>query len=99
MARIAERIHTLPADIARIEALIVQLSDGDRVELLLDDGSTLDGIVAGRPSVQVFLDGDGNEGINAVLRLEQPALDAPMTAGWRDLWVDTIREVRHCNPP
>lgn len=99
MTRIAERIYTRQADIERIEATIVQLSDGDRVELLLTDGSTIDGTVAMRPSVQVFLDGDGHEGINALVRLEQPALEQPMTAGWRDIWIDTIRAVRHHNPP
>lgn len=95
MARIAERIYTEQADIDRLEATIMQLSDGDRVELLLDDGSIVIGTVAMRPTVQDFLDTDGNEGLNAMVRLEDPAMDHPETAGWRDLWVDTIREVRH----
>ena len=99
MARIAKHIYTEQGDIARIEATIMQLSDGDRVELLLADGELLRGTVAMRPSVQVFLDGDGHEGINAMVRLEQPALELPEAAGWRDVWIDTIREVRHLNPP
>ena len=33
-----------------------------------------------------------------MVRLEDEALDAPESAGWRDLWVDAIREVRHHNP-
>lgn len=98
MARIAERVLTVAADVARLEALIVQLSDGDHVSLLLEDGETVEGIVAMRPSAQVFEDRSGREGLNAVVRLEEPALERPMQAGWRDVWVDRIRSIRHLDP-
>lgn len=99
MARIAQRVHTDADQIARLEATIKGLDIGDRVSLLMEGGEVVQGIVAAKPSVQVFFDPAGREGINAVVRIEEPALDRPESAGWRDLWVDAIREVRHHNPP
>ena len=46
----------------------------------------------------VFFGPDGREGTNAVVRLEQPALERPETAGWLDVWVDRIHEVRRLDP-
>ena len=94
MARIANRVHTDATQIERIERLIRQMSDGDRVSLLLEDGQVVEGIVAMRATPQVFFDHDGREGINAMVRLEEE-VGTRESAGWRDLWVDTIREVRH----
>ena len=99
MSRIADRVYTDQFDIDRLEATIRALDIGDRVSLLMEGGEVVQGIVAAKPSVQVFLDPAGREGINAVVRIEEPALERPETAGWRDLWVDAIREVRHHNPP
>ena len=99
MARIAERIYTDQQDIARLEATIRGLDIGDRVSLCMADGEVVQGIVSAKPTVQVFFDPAGREGLNAVVRLEEPALERPESAGWRDLWVDAIREVRHHNPP
>lgn len=97
MARIAPTIHTDQADIARIEALIVDLPSGERVALTLSDGSVTQGIVAERPSLQLFYDAAGNEGFNARLRLEDPALD-PRNAGVRDYWLDRVTAVQHLLP-
>lgn len=99
MARIADRIYTDQQDIARLEATIKGLDIGDRVSLLLEDGEVVQGIVAAKPAVQVFFDHAGREGLNAMVRLDEPAMEHPESAGWRDLWVDAIREVRHHNPP
>lgn len=99
MGRIADHVYTAQADIARLEGTVCQLGNGDRVSLLLDDGEVVQGIVADKPQVQLFFDHDGREGMNAMLRLDQEAMEHPETAGWRDLWIDRIREVRHHNPP
>ena len=99
MARIADRVYTDADQIARLEGVIRQLSDGDRVSLLLEDGEVVQGTVAMRPTPQVFFDHAGREGINAMVRVEDEALVHPESARWRDLWVDRIREVRHHNPP
>jgi len=44
-----------------------------------------------RPTVQEFFDGDGNEGTNGVVHLEQPG-----TSGWnRYVWFDQIERIEH----
>ena len=98
MTRNAERVHTDPAAIAAIQRTIELLPNGAHVVLGMEDGSEVSGIVAARPIAQVFFDPDGREGTNAVVRIEQPALEHPEAAGWRDLWVDRIREVRRLDP-
>ena len=98
MTRNAERVHTDPDAIAAIQRNIERLPNGAHVLLGLEDGSEVTGIVAARPIAQMFFGPDGREGMNAVVRIEQPALDHPETAGWRDLWVDRILEVRRLDP-
>lgn len=97
MTRDALRIHTDPAEIARLEALIAALPNGARVALELEGGGEASGIVAARPILQVFYGPSGSEGSNAVLRLDvPPSPDAPN--GVRDLWLDTIIGVRELGP-
>jgi len=100
MTRNANRVHRDPATIARLEALIADLSNGARVELTLEDGSQLRGIVAARPILQLFYGPDGSEGSNAVVRLE-PLGDDPFDASAppRDLWLDSITGIRDLGPP
>jgi hypothetical protein len=45
--------------------------------------------VAERPIAQLYLDGEGREGFNAVVCLEDESADAGRT-----LWLDGIAEVR-----
>lgn len=98
MTRSADRILTDPGQIERLQARIAELPNGAHVELELDDGSQASGIVAARPVAQLFYGPDGDQGTNAVVRLEDPAMDAPERAGWRDLWVDRITRVRRLDP-
>lgn len=98
MTRNAEHIYTDRADIARLEARIAELSNDAHVELALDDGSVMRGTVAARPTVQVFYDAAGNEGLNALVRLEDPALDHPETASVYDVWIDRIVTITHLMP-
>lgn len=51
MSRTAPRIHTDPAQIARLEALLPQLEGETQVELTLHDGRRLLGTVAVKPTV------------------------------------------------
>lgn len=92
--RIADTVHTAQVDIDRLQARISELPNDAHVELSLDDGRVLAGIVSGQPTIQQFFDRSGREGSNAVVRLEQPALDAPEQAGWTDLFLDRIVRVR-----
>lgn len=91
MGRHAEHVYTDNARIQRLESLVEALPDNGHVVLLLKDGSSCDGVVSVRPSVQVFRDSDENEGINATVRLERP--DAP--DWYRDVWLDEIVRVEH----
>lgn len=97
MTREAPRTHTDPAGIARLEALIAALPNGARVALALEGGEVAAGTVAARPILQVFHGPSGTEGSNAVLRLDvPPAPEAPN--GVRDLWLDTVIDVRDLGP-
>ena len=96
MTATAECVYTAEADLARLRALIAQLPNDAHVELHLDDERRVRGTVAGRPTLQVFVDAAGREGMNALVRLEDPAMDAPESAHVYDVWLDRVVEVRHC---
>jgi hypothetical protein len=93
--RIADTVYTRQADIDRIQALITRLGNDDRVALTLADGRELRGIVAFKPTIQQFFDRSGREGSNALVRLDQPALEAPDAAGWIDVALGDVVSVRH----
>lgn len=93
--RIADTVYTRQVDIDRIQGLIAGLHNDDHVALALDDGRVLRGIVAMKPTIQQFFDRDGREGSNAIVRLDQPALEAPERAGWVDVFLDRVVAVRH----
>lgn len=93
--RTADTVYTTQADIDRIQALISLLGNDDHVALRLDDGRELRGIVAFKPTIQQFFDRTGREGSNAIVRLDQPALETPEKAGWIDVFLDRVVEARH----
>ncbi len=90
MSQLAEHVYTEQRDIARIESWAEQLDDEARVEIQLADGARVDGYVTARPTIQVFRDGDGREGLNALVRIDDAA--APECAHY--LWLDRIIDVR-----
>ena len=90
MGQVAERVYTEQRDIARIESWTGQLEDEERVEVSLADGTCIDGFVAARPTVQIFLDESGNEGMNALVRIDDAA--DPEQAHY--VWLDRIVDVR-----
>ena len=98
MSRQAERVHTDPETIARLQNLVAQLPAGARVSLLMDDGAEVTGIVIARPMTQLFFDPEGTEGTNSVLRLEQPAMYDTETGRTEDVWLDRIVLVRRLDP-
>jgi hypothetical protein len=91
MGQFAERVYTDPDKIRRLEDLVDQLPTNGHVVLQLTDGTSYDGVVCVRPSVQVFRDPDANEGINGVVRLERP--DAPAWSCY--VWLGDIHHVEH----
>lgn len=95
MSRIAPRIHTDPAVIAQLEAFATQLPQGQCVAVTLDDGSTVRGVVSATATAQVFFDARGNEGLNAIVRIE----DLHDQHVDHYLWLDRVRDVvRLANP-
>ncbi|HET7359083.1 MAG TPA: DUF3247 family protein [Rhodanobacteraceae bacterium] len=93
MTRRAPHVYTDVGDIAHFEALTAQLPSNAHVTVVCKDGSRHTGVVGERPIVQLFFDETGGsdaEGMNAVVRLEEPG--AP--DGSRTLWLDDIIEVR-----
>jgi len=94
MSRTAPRIHTDPARIAALEALISRLDGDSRVQLILDDGRRVLGTVAVRPTIQQYRDEAGDEGSNGQLRLDD--LDTP--AQQHNVWLDEIVDIRDLTP-
>lgn len=92
--RIADTVYTAQVDIDRLQARIFELPNDAHVQLTLDDGRVLAGIVSARPTIQQFFDRSGREGSNATVRLEQPALYVPEAAGWIDVFLDRIVDIR-----
>lgn len=89
MGRKAPEIVVSPAEIARIENLVTQLPSQARVRITLRDGRTLSGTVTERPAAQLFEDYNGAEGINSVVRLDDPA--APTWTVY--LWLSEIDRI------
>lgn len=94
MSRIAPRIHTDSAQIARVEALLPQLQGETEVQLTLHDGRRLLGTVAVQPTLQQYRNDAGDEGSNGQLRLDD--LDAPVQQ--HHVWLDEIASIRRLPP-
>lgn len=92
MTRRAARVHADPDRIKRLATLCACLDQEERVSMVLDDGRRITGVVLARPSLQTFLDADGNEGLNAVVKLD----DVDGSGCPRSYWLDTVVDVRHC---
>jgi hypothetical protein len=100
MSRDAPRVHVDPAAIARLEEVALQLPQDTRVEVTLDDGSRVRGMVSMTPTVQAFFDHDGREGMNAVARIECESDDSGGgDSDSRYLWLDRIDRVERLSNP
>lgn len=93
MSREAPRVHLDPAAIARLEEVALQLPQDARVEVRLDDGSALRGMVSMMPTVQAFYDPEGREGLNGVARIECESSPGIASGDSRYLWLDRIGSV------
>ena len=87
MSRVAPVVHVEAGEVAALEALAAQLPQDQRVELVLDDGDVVRGMVSATPTLQVFFDPKGTEGLNGVARIEADD-GAQLT-----LWLDRIASV------
>ena len=89
MSRIAGRVYSDAADLARFEAIALQLPQDARVAVVVDDGSVVQGIVTATPTLQMFFDPQDNEGLNGVVRIE----GFPSGSGDHYVWLDRIQSV------
>jgi hypothetical protein len=85
-------VYLEPAEIARLEAVALQLPQDARVEVVLDDGSALRGMVSMMPTVQAFYDPEGREGLNGVARIECES-GGVASGDSLYLWLDRIDSV------
>ncbi|MDO1528802.1 DUF3247 family protein [Fulvimonas sp. R45] len=91
MGRQATRVYTSPEDIARLERCVERLAVNAWVRIALRDGDAVEGMVTVTPTVQMFYDVDGNEGVNGVVTLEDVR-----RPDWRgDVWLGDIAAVEH----
>ena len=87
-------VYTEQHEIDALNAWIKHLPNEARVQVTLDDGRHVLGIVAVQPTLQLFRDQQGQEGSNGLLRLDD--LEAPEQRHL--IWLDSIREVRPLPP-
>ena len=95
MSRVADRVYSDAADLARFEAIALQLPQDARVAIVLDDGSVLQGIVTATPTLQMFFDPQNNEGLNGMVRIE----GLPAGSGDHSVWLDRIQAVTRLPNP
>ena len=94
MSRAAPRVHADQAVIERMEAVATRLAQDMRVALRTDRGEWFRGMVSMTPTVQTFFEGDGNEGLNGVARIE-----LENDGGDQYLWLDEIAYVEQLPNP
>ena len=99
MSRDAPRVHVDPVAVARLEQVAVQLPQDARVEVELDDGSRLRGMVSMTPTVQAFFGPDGDEGLNGVARIECESDAGVATGDSEYLWLDRIGNIERLPNP
>ncbi len=91
MAQQAERVHTRQQDIERLNSLCDTLAEEEHVTVTLANGSTVSGVVVAKPGLQTFVDHAGNEGVNAVLKLD----NIGGMGVTRYFWLDDVLKVAH----
>jgi len=70
MTDIIERVHRDQPTIDRLKQLQQELDSELIVELHMADGRVLKGTVVERPALIQFVDREGNEGLNGLLRFD-----------------------------
>ena len=89
MGRYAKRVVVDHDGIDRLTQLVTELPSQARVRIHLYDGTVYTGTVVERPALQQFSDADGVSGINAEVRLDDPAAPA-----WQvDVWLSDIDRI------
>lgn len=88
MTQQAARVHSDPRQTQRLAELCATLDDTERFALTLADGTQVVATVVARPILQTFVDAAGEEGVNAVLKLDVG--DEANRVASRMLWLDEV---------
>ena len=91
MAQHADRVHTRQQDIERLSSLCDDLEQEARVTVTLASGASVSGVVLAKPGLQTFVDHEGREGVNAVLKLDDIGGMGMVRYFWLDDVVDVSR--------
>ncbi|MGJ4728578.1 DUF3247 family protein [Luteimonas sp. SDU101] len=91
MTQHAERVHVRQQDVERLSSLCDALGEQERVTITLANGAKVSGVVIAKPGLQTFLDHSGNEGVNAVLKLDNIGGMGVI----RYFWLDDVVDVSH----
>jgi len=91
MAQRADRVHTRQQDIERLSSLCDALQQEARVTVTLANGASVAGVVLAKPGLQTFIDHEGREGVNAVLKLDNIGGMGVV----RYFWLDDVVDVSH----
>jgi hypothetical protein len=97
MAQQAVRVHSDPQQTQRLADLCATLDDTERFSLTLIDGTQVEATVVARPVLQTFVDARGEEGVNAVLKLDVG--DHASRVASRMLWLDEVVRVERRPAP
>jgi hypothetical protein len=91
VGQLAERVYTQTEDVRHLELLVDELAINARVSLHLLDGKIVEGVVAVTPTVQVFRDPQGQEGINGMVKL----IDVKRPDWSESVWLSDIMRLEH----
>jgi hypothetical protein len=91
MGQQADRVYVGAEDIRRLEGWVQELAVNARVSIHLQNRDTIEGVVAVTPTVQVFRDPEGQEGINGVVKL----INTRKPGGSELVWLGDIAQVVH----
>lgn len=89
MGRRADCVYTDPDDIALLKKWVAELAVNAAVRIVKQDGEAVEGIVSVTPTMQVFFDAQGQEGMNGVVRL----IDRHKSDEDKLVWLGDIRDI------
>lgn len=89
MSQTPPRLVTSREDVDRLERRILECHDEAMLRITMDDGSVFEGTVSVRPTVEAFRNAAGDEGHNALLRLDD--LEDPAVPHY--IWLDGVRSI------
>lgn len=91
MGQIAEKVFVERADVERLEHLVEELAVNASVRVATRQYRVVEGLVTVTPTIQVFRDNEGIEGMNGIVKLVNTEHPDRVEV----VWLGDIREVAH----